>query len=37
VPATPELRMCVVLTGSPHRSAAKMVAMATSPALAPCA
>jgi peptide/nickel transport system ATP-binding protein len=37
VPATPELRMWVVETGSPNLSAAKMVHMATRPALAPCA
>ena len=30
VPATPELRMCVVLTGSPKAVAAKIVAAATS-------
>src|ERR1039457_4241208 len=37
VPATPELRTCVVETGRPKLSAAKMVAMATSSALAPWA
>src|SRR3954447_7332274 len=37
VPATPELNTCVVLTGNPQLSAAKMVAIATSSAVAPCA
>src|ERR1700757_4964107 len=37
VPATPELNTCVVLTGSPKLSAAKIVPMATSSAVAPWA
>src|SRR5208283_5078740 len=37
VPAMPEERMCVVLTGRPSTSAASMVANATSSADAPCA
>ena len=35
VPATPEDNTCVVLTGSPKRSAAPMVVIATNSALAP--
>src|SRR5262245_32199937 len=37
VPATPEERACVVLTGNPKMSAAAMVVIATSSADAPCA
>ena len=37
VPATPELSTWVVETGRPKLSAAKMVAIATSSAHAPCA
>jgi hypothetical protein len=37
VPATPELSTCVVLTGSPQLSAAKIVPIATNSAVAPWA
>src|SRR5262249_51468287 len=36
VPATPDESTCVVLTGSPKKSAAPMVAMAVISAAAPC-
>src|SRR5580765_3400020 len=36
-PATPEESTCVVDTGSPYMSAAAIVLIATSSALAPCA
>ena len=37
VPATPEDRTCVVLTGSPKWSAARIVHIATNSADPPCA
>ena len=37
VPAMPEDKTCVVLTGKPNQSAAPMVAIAVISAAAPCA
>src|SRR5271169_2191857 len=37
VPATPDDKTCVVLTGKPNQSAAPMVAIAVISAAAPCA
>ena len=37
VPATPEDKTCVVLTGSPNQSAAPIVNIAVISAAAPCA